>query len=114
MDPLSSGWCAAERVLGFTLASNGDPGNRHRARRGRRRAKDDALAPSVGRQPQFPAAVFACDVSAPVYTTFPPTIVYRTFVPRIESGGTVMMLRDSTTMSASLPGVSEPFSCSSN
>ena len=46
--------------------------------------------------------------------TFPPTIVYRTSACGISASGTVMMSFERTAMSASLPGVSEPLSCSSN
>src|SRR5690606_21055677 len=48
------------------------------------------------------------------YRMRPPRIVYTTCVPGISSSGTVMMSRERTTMSASLPGVIEPFSFSSN
>src|SRR5690242_16025644 len=54
------------------------------------------------------------DDCEPVYSTLPPTIVYSTFVPRIESGAVRMMSRDNTTTSASMPGASAPFSCSWN
>ena len=43
-----------------------------------------------------------------MYSTFPPTIVYSTFVPRIESGAVRMMSRDNTTTSASMPPVTVP------
>ncbi|MCH8960601.1 MAG: IS1380 family transposase, partial [Bacteroidetes bacterium] len=49
-----------------------------------------------------------------LYTTLPPTIVYTTSVDGISSSAIVMMSCDSTVMSASLPGVSEPLMSSSN
>src|ERR1043166_594414 len=48
------------------------------------------------------------------YRIFPPRMVRSTTAVRISGSGTLMMSLDSTTTSASLPGVSEPFSCSSN
>ena len=57
---------------------------------------------------------YGLDTAGPcaVNTTLPPTIVYNTLAFRIESGGTVMISRDSTVISAHFPGVSEPFSWS--
>src|SRR3954469_8158873 len=46
--------------------------------------------------------------------TRPPTIVYVTWAVRISSSGTVVMSFDSTVMSASFPGASDPFDDSSN
>ena len=46
------------------------------------------------------------------YTTLPPTIVVFTFVLRMASGFSSKMLSLTITMSASLPGETEPFSLS--
>jgi hypothetical protein len=46
------------------------------------------------------------------YTTLPPTMVVCTFALRMASGFSLKMLSLTITMSASLPGVIEPFSCS--
>src|SRR6185436_4118153 len=50
---------------------------------------------------------------APLYSTLPPTIVYSTAVDGIWSSGTVRMSFDSTVMSASCPGVIDPWIVSS-
>lgn len=47
------------------------------------------------------------------YTISPPTMVSSTRASRISSSGTSRMSRDSTTISASLPGVIEPLTSSS-
>src|SRR2546423_3320741 len=47
-------------------------------------------------------------------TTRPPTIVYMIRASRIVSGGIRVRSRSMITTSASLPGTSDPFSCSSN
>src|SRR5262249_47568969 len=59
----------------------------------------------------------ACYFRTPVVRsklTFPPTIVYTTSVVRMSSSGIVRMSFESTVISASFPGSSEPFSFSSN
>src|SRR5688572_3111799 len=48
------------------------------------------------------------------YTQRPPTIVRSTGIVMSDAGSSVSGLRPSTTRSASLPGSSEPFWCSSN
>src|SRR6266498_1204499 len=48
------------------------------------------------------------------YATWPPTMVYTTSVDGISSSGMVRMSRDSTVISASLPGCRDPLMSSSN
>ena len=75
--------------------------------------RNSPIRAGVGQRGDQPKGTTPPQPSGAEYLTSPPTIVCTTSVAGMSSSGMVMMSRERTTMSASLPGVSEPFRCSS-